>query len=149
MQNFVQGLTFSSYSCSFSATVVLLFLLLQSEDIHIGLNPPTYLENTEVHATHPRIAHDNTKPWMMRLIISADLKQVNLVWSSVFKDPPASILISILLFLLFFKSHRHQVVVYQAEKIPFRDAHYTWLHDSESTSHLYRSSTHSTHMQRF
>lgn len=46
-----------------------------------------------MHVAHPGTLHDNTKPCMMRLIINADLKQVNLVWStvSVLKaDAPAS-----------------------------------------------------------
>lgn len=35
-----------------------------------------------MHVAHPGTSHDNTKPCMMRLIINASLKQVNLVWSS-------------------------------------------------------------------
>lgn len=36
-----------------------------------------------MHAAHPGTSHDNTKPCMMRLIINASLKQVNLVWPTV------------------------------------------------------------------
>lgn len=96
-----------------------------------------------MHVAHPGTSHDNTKPCMMKLIINASLKQVNLVWSTVsvlkadalatYPGNHGHLLLSLAL------QGPYTVLVWWCRSP-------VWIQDGRCTSHLYQSLPHAIHL---